>query len=177
MANFSIALEKVLDHEGNFSNDPVDSGEMTMSGISRNNWPDWDGWVIVDKFIKDHGIINNILIEAPRLYDKVCVFYQLNFWDKLKCNLIANQSVAESLFDYAVNTGIIHAVKIIQKCVGVPVDGIIGLITINAINAANSELLLYKMVNEKIKRYINICKKKPSQNKFLLGWITRSIII
>lgn len=41
MAEFNIAFQKTLTHEGGYVNDPEDSGGETYKGISRNNHKNW----------------------------------------------------------------------------------------------------------------------------------------
>jgi len=65
------------------------------------------------------------------------------------------------------------AAKAIQKLVGVKADGIIGNITLNAINNANPTLLFYRLFNARQNYYEEIVKRKPTNMKFLLGWYNR----
>jgi len=55
MAEFNIALQKTLAHEGGYSNDPNDMGGETYKGISRASHSVWKGWAIVDKYKKLSG--------------------------------------------------------------------------------------------------------------------------
>ena len=47
MAQFKIAFQKTLLHEGNYSNDPSDLGGETYKGIARNIHSSWSGWRII----------------------------------------------------------------------------------------------------------------------------------
>jgi lysozyme family protein len=89
---------------------------------------------------------------------------------------IANQYVAENIFDTAVNMGVRTASKLVQITLDVkPADGIIGPQTLKAINQANPEMFLAKFTLAKIARYANICNRNKSSRKFLLGWINRAL--
>ena len=48
MSDFNIAYAKTGHAEGGYANNPDDSGGETVQGISRNNFPKWRGWMIVD---------------------------------------------------------------------------------------------------------------------------------
>jgi len=37
------------------------------------------------------------------------------------------------------------------------------------------KLYMQNMRVEKVKRYLKICQKNPSQSKFLKGWVTRAV--
>lgn len=134
MANFTIALKKVLKNEGGYANNPNDAGGETYKGISRKNHPTWAGWISIDQIKKAHPRgFKTILEHTPELQDKVKDFYKRRFWDELCLDDCANQELANQAFDMAVNAGIKAGVKILQKVLGVPADGILGNVTKQAI--------------------------------------------
>lgn len=134
MANFTIALKKVLKNEGGYANNPNDAGGETYKGISRKNHPTWTGWVSIDQIKKAHPKgFKTILEHTSELQDKVKEFYKRRFWDELCLDTCGNQELANQAFDMAVNAGIKAGVKILQKVIGVPADGILGNVTKQAI--------------------------------------------
>lgn len=134
MANFTIALKKVLKNEGGYANNPNDAGGETYKGISRKNHPTWTGWISIDQIKKAHPRgFKTILEHTPELQDKVKDFYKRRFWDELCLDTCGNQELANQAFDMAVNTGVKAGVKILQKVLGIPADGILGDITKKAI--------------------------------------------
>ena len=155
MANFNIAIKKTLESEGGLSDNPNDSGKLTKFGISQKAYPDED--------------IANLTIE------RAIFLYKRDYWDKIKGDIIYSQSMAESLFDIAVNGGVVTAIKMAQTVLGITADGIIGPITIKSLNLADPELFLYKFAVTKIENYIDICKRKPSNRDFFFGWVIRAI--
>lgn len=134
MANFTIALKKTLKKEGGYANNPNDAGGETYKGISRKNHPTWTGWISIDQIKKAHPRgFKTILEHTPELQAKVEDFYKRNFWNQLYLDDCGNQELANQAFDMAVNAGIKAGVKILQKTIGVPADGILGEITKRAI--------------------------------------------
>ena len=134
MANFIIALKKVLKNEGGYANDPNDAGGETYKGISRKNHPTWAGWISIDQIKKAHPRgFKTILEHTPELQDKVKDFYKRRFWDELCLDTCGNQELANQAFDMAVNAGVKAGVKILQKVLGIPADGILGNVTKKAI--------------------------------------------
>jgi len=134
MANFIIALRKVLKNEGGYANDPDDAGGETYKGISRKNYPTWSGWTSIDQIKKYHPRGFKTILEGTKeLQDKVKEFYKRNFWDKLYLDDCANQELANQCFDMAINAGVKAGVKILQKTLGIPADGKLGSVTIAAI--------------------------------------------
>lgn len=134
MANFTIALKKVLKNEGGYANNPNDAGGETYKGISRKNHPTWTGWISIDQIKKAHPKgFKTILEHTPELQDKVKDFYKRRFWDELCLDTCGNQELANQAFDMAVNAGVKAGVKILQKVLGIPADGILGNVTKKAI--------------------------------------------
>lgn len=174
MANYKLAFDKLIKNEGGYVNDPKDPGGETYKGIARTRNPKWDGWPIVDKLKKQAGFIANLDANAE-LQQKVQTFYQLNYWNAVKGDLISNQDVAFSVFDFGVNAGIGTSVKLAQKVVGSGIDGVIGSDTINKINACDPKLFLNAFAVAKVRRYIAIVKNDADSKKFFYGWISRTV--
>ena len=174
MANFEDAFNKTLIHEGDYVNDPDDLGGETYKGIARNIHPGWIGWNTIDRH-KQQSDFPDSLKSDIHLPDEVRQFYKTEFWDKMKGDLIQNQLVAQSIFDFCVNSGVRTGVSIAQRVLEVTPDGIIGPITLNAINRFNPELFLALFTIAKIARYVHLVKIRPANRKFFFGWIRRSI--
>ena len=155
MADFEKAIDKVLINEGGYVDDPNDKGGETKYGISKRSYPSVD--------------IKNLTTDEAK------AIYKLDYWDRVKGDEIRSDLIAFELFDTAVNMGVRTASKLIQGCVGVHPDGIIGNKTLEAINSTDEELLLLRFKLAKVARYAYITKKRPANRKFLLGWINRTL--
>jgi lysozyme family protein len=182
MANYQKALEKVLVSEGGYSNDPEDPGKETYCGISRRYHPHWEGWKLLDKYKENIQIRNNQRFKAMTISSMVSHFYLKYFWKPLRCQDIENQSIAESLFDHAVNCGKKPAVRLLQElCVAhgmlIIIDGICGPITARSVNDLSkfSEDFPNKFIKERIDDYFQKCNKHPYKYKWLKGWAIRSL--
>lgn len=133
MANFKITFRKTCKWEGEYANDPDDTGGETYKGISRKHHPTWNGWKIIDKLKQEHPRgFKTKLKGNSELQAMVDDFYKRNYWNHLHLDDLANQELANQVFDTAVNCGIKTAVKIIQKVLGIPADGKLGPVTIEA---------------------------------------------
>jgi len=155
MANFNDAIEKTLINEGGYVNDPNDTGGETKYGISKRAYPNVD----IKNLTED---------EAKEIYKR-------DYWDKIQGDAIQSQLLAEELFDTSVNMGVRTASKLIQGCVGVHPDGVIGNKTLQAINYESEELILLRFKLAKIARYVRLANKRPQNRKFLRGWINRTL--
>lgn len=174
MAEFKIALLKVLSHEGGYGNDPEDPGGETYSGVARKMHSKWDGWTTIDMLKRASGFPANLDKDAD-LQEDITNFYRINFWDKINGDKIDNQFVAESIFDFAVNGGVRTSASLAQMVVGVKSDGVIGKDSIAAINAFDPEYFLSAFTVAKIARYVNIVKKRPVSRKYFYGWVVRAL--
>ncbi len=128
-SNFAEALQKVLAHEGGFSDHPLDPGGMTNLGVTRRVWEEWTG----------HPVTVRQMTELTPV--KVAPMYRRKYWDKVRGDELP-AGIDLVVFDAAVNSGPGRAAKWLQACVGVDVDGDIGPKTLAAINAFDSTQLI-----------------------------------
>ena len=172
MADFLEAYKETSGNEGGTSNNKVDRGGYTYRGISRKNWPYWEGWAVIDQ---GHT--------PPE--DMVQNFYLLNFWDRISLTAVINQKIANELFDTGVNMHPKIAITLLQRALNllnrnsalypdVPVDGILGAKTLSLTNSHPYPDALLKLLNGlQLARYVDICEKDPTQEEFLRGWLKR----
>ena len=106
---------------------------------------------------------------------QVELFYLYEFWLPLNGDLIANQVTADSIFDFAVNTGVKTTVLIVQTVIGTKADGIIGEQTLQKLNSLDFGYFQPAFTVAKISHYIAIIKKRPANKKYLYGWIIRAL--
>lgn len=174
MAEFNISLQKTLAHEGEYVNDPDDTGKETYRGISRANHGHWKGWLIIDRYKSQPNFPFNMANNLD-LDKQVELFYLYEFWLPLKGDLIANQTNADSIFDFAVNAGVKTSVELAQSIIGTKVDGIIGEKTLSKLNSLDFGYFQPAFTVSKIRHYIDIIKKRPVSKKYLYGWIIRAL--
>ena len=157
MADFDPAVAKTLIREGGarFTDNPDDRGGATKYGISQRAYPNLD--------------IANLSEDQAR------AIYKQDYWDRVSGDKLKSQAVAENIFDTAVNMGPTTATKLAQMILGVGIDGKLGQTTLDAINKLDEKAFLAEFTLAKVARYAAICKRDPTQSKFLLGWINRSL--
>ncbi len=163
MADFLPAFESMIRNEGGYVLHDVagDRGGMTYAGIARNMNPQWPGWALIDAK-RD--------VPAQMVRD----FYKAGYWDPIRGDDIQHQAIAQTIFDFAVNTGK-PARTLAQVVVGVTPDGSFGDKTVAALNAADPEKFVLAYAIAKAKRYVDIVMADRSQGKFLLGWMRRTV--
>jgi lysozyme family protein len=146
--NFDTAFDRLLGHEGTYSNDPADPGGETMWGISKRAYPDLD--------------------IAHLTRDEAKFIYLRDFWQKIHANELPG-AVAFQVFDFAVNSGIGTAVRYLQRALKVADDGYWGPITRAAVTQTNETDLLLRFNALRLDFYTRL-STWPSFGK---GWARR----
>jgi len=174
MANFKIALDLVFAHEGTYVNDPSDTGGETYKGVARSVWPKLALWKLVD-VMKNYATFPTNLDTNPGIQQSIENFYETEYWNKIRGNEITNQDIANSIFDFAVNSGVVTSIILAQNAVGTTPDGIIGHNTLDLFNTYDKSNFIIAFTLLKIVRYVHIVKKRPESRKYFYGWVCRSI--
>ena len=130
---------------------------------------------MVDKYKNKSGFPST-LDKDIEIQKQVELFYLYEFWLPLKADQIQNQLNADSIFDFSVNAGIVTCVQLAQCIIGgIDVDGIIGVQTLSKLNGVNPKHFQAAFTVGKIGYYIYIIKKRPSNKKYLYGWVIRAL--
>jgi lysozyme family protein len=182
MSRAELAIQRTLQAEGGYSNLSSDRGGRTYKGISEKNWPEWEGWKIIDKH---EPLKQGEVIADPQMDELVNDFYIINFWNPLQLAKFNSQEICNEIFDSAVNNGHKTAVMFLQEGLNLlnrnerdykdmPVDGIPGPVTISITNNfSNTQALLKTLNGLQFCRYKAICDKDPGQEVNFLGWLHR----
>lgn len=182
MANFDASYDKMLKLEFSSAKNALhkNKGETgyTFMGIYETAHPKWDGWKIIKNGLKEYG---NIELASVRLYQNeflrglVKNFYKAWFWDKAKLDNVIPYNQAHLIFCFGVNIGVKKAVQIAQRIVKVADDGIVGKITINALNSYSPLKFDSEYRQAMANYYRGLCDKNPKYLIFLNGWLNRIV--
>tara|TARA_Y100001970_G_scaffold293018_1_gene437231 strand:+ start:1456 stop:1932 length:477 start_codon:yes stop_codon:yes gene_type:complete len=151
---FEEIIEQVLEHEGGYVNDPDDPGGETKYGIAKKFNPDVD--------------IKNLTKEGAKE-----IYYE-KYWKPSKADQVPDR-LKHIYFDMVVNFGQGGAVRVLQQAAvsrghNIEVDGGIGPATIKAIqNVETDRVRAYRVL-----KFARIVIKRPTQEKFWLGWFRRA---
>lgn len=158
--NFDLAIDRILNHEGGYTINPVDRGNWTGGkigvgklkgtkyGISAMTYPMED--------------IKNLTIGRAK------EIYRRDFWDVLQADEL-HDGIAYQLLDFAVNSGIRNTIKAYQRALGVKDDGVFGPRSLVASEIVDETDQIMLLLAERLEFMANI----PSWKEFGRGWARR----
>lgn len=181
MSNIDEIIGHVLEVEGGYTHDELDSGGETNYGVTIST-------------AKAYGYFGNMKDLPVSLAKNI---YLNKYWIEPKFDQVntLSKSIAEELCDTGVNCGISFAKKSLQSSLNllnrqgndypdIVEDGDIGSATLSALatflikRGKEGEKVLVKVLNiMQGSRYIEITKSNPSQEKFFYGWVSNRVNI
>lgn len=164
---FERALPTILRCEGGYVDNPNDPGGATNFGVIQRTYDAW----------RDaHGLPRRPVREIER--DEVRAVYWQRYWLAARCDELPT-GVDLAHFDAAVNTGTRRAAKLLQRALGVAVDGVIGPVTLAAARSRDPIELVHDMLFRRLRFYADIARRRRSDGRdlkvFLPGWIIRVV--
>lgn len=159
MANHKILAPFIRYYEGGFVNDKDDPGGATNKGVTLTTFRSVFG---------KNKTVNDLKNITTAQWD---IIFKKYFWDKCKADQISNQSIANMFVDFAWHSGLGNAVPIMQKVAGLnKPDGIVGNITLNAINTYPNQKALFESLK---KARMDFLKGRKTWWKYGKGWTNR----
>lgn len=149
---FNQFINRVLSHEGGYVNHPQDPGGET-------------NWGITKRTAQANGY-NGSMRAMTR--EQAISIYRKAFWERYHADKMP-EAVAFQFFDACVNHGYGNAARMLQRAAGVPDDGIIGEISLKAINSLPENDLLLRFNAERLVFYT----KLGTFTSFGKGWVRR----
>lgn len=146
---FDQVFDKLIGHEGGYVFNPHDPGGETKFGISKRSYPHLD-------------IHSLTLADAKTIYKR-------DFWDRAQCDKLA-PDLALDLFDGAVNSGIGQSIRWLQRAVGVADDGVVGPLTLAAINREDDSSAIRARYNG---QRLDFMTRLSTWDVFGKGWARR----
>ena len=145
---FDEAFGILLGHEGGYVNNPADLGGETRWGISKRSYPAED-------------IPNITQARAAEIYRR-------DFWGPAGCDAIPD-ALKLDMFDCAVSSSVPEAIKLLQRAAGETPDGILGPLTLQAIQSVPTMRLCARFNGARLALLTGL----PTWPSFGRGWARR----
>lgn len=170
MADVKVLSPFILKWEGGFVNHPNDPGGATNMGVTLKTWKsqgyDKDG----------DGDIDVVDLKKITKEDATNMLKN-NYWNRWFADSISSQAVANILVDWVWLSGA-WGIKIPQRLLGVKDDGIVGYVTLNALNEtintkSKRDKFLKELYTARYQYINNIVRGNAKLAVFKKGWVNR----
>lgn len=159
-SNFKTCLTFTLKYEGGYVDHPQDPGGATNLGITIGVLRNWRGEAVTKSDVRALTVD-----EAGRIY-------RARYWDTVQGDKLP-PGVDLAVWDYAVNSGPARVAKALQKIVGVPQDGVIGMDTISAVHKMKPRDVINALCDER-QRFV---RRLGTYKSFGKGWERRILAV
>lgn len=156
MSRFHICAKRTAVAEGGYVNDPKDPGGPTMRGITQATLSGWLG--------RPASVAEVVAVTEELAHE----IYRANYWVPAGCDNLPI-GLDYCVFDFAINSGVSRAVKVMQRLVGVREDGIMGVQTLAAIDRSDLSLLIDRYQDARLA----FMKSLKIWGRFKNGWTKR----
>jgi lysozyme family protein len=154
--NFEKCFTLLLKSEGGFVNNPRDPGGMTNLGVTK---------VTFDRWTNGDADEQQMRALTP---DDVEPLYREWYWDGVRGDDLP-AGVDYFVFDFAVNSGIGTAIRMLQDAAGAVPDGKLGPVSMTAVLKQNPRDLILMLQTTRI----NYLRKISTWSTFGKGWTRR----
>lgn len=156
--NFQLSLKRVLVHEGGKVDHPKDPGGRTNQGVTQRTYNAYRTGQSLPR--------RDVFLMADQERDAI---YKLQYWDAIQGDKLP-VGVDYVLFDGAVNSGAGQSIKWLQRALGVKADGVIGQMTLAAVDAHPD---YDRLIGDIIERRFTFLAALKTWNTFGKGWTSR----
>lgn len=161
--NFKKAMVPLLKFEGGKVNDPDDPGGRTNKGVTQAVY---DGYRRRVKNLPVRSVYNMTDVEMMDIYKE-------QYWDPIMGDDLPD-GIDYCIYDAAVNSGTTQAAKWAQRACGhTPVDGHIGMATMNRLNMIDKNDTESGFIDNFSRQRLSFMRSLRTWSKFGNGWQRR----
>lgn len=161
--DYQNLITEIIRREGGdkYTNRPNDRGGPTKFGVTLATLSEWRGVKCTAQDVQ-----NLTEREAREIY-----FHR--YISQPKFDKIEHHVIREFVIDIGVNSGTGTAARTLQRAAGVKDDGVLGPITLSAVNKFDPKELLLRLVAERIVFLGRLITRAPNQAENAHGWMNR----
>lgn len=184
--DFDRAIIQVLAHEGGLGNDKNDRGGITNHGISFR--------FLKAAIVNDKDLFKRVDLNRNHILDSGDIIlmtkkdaehiYREEWWDKYGYGKITYYPLAAKVFDMAINMGPSRAGILLRRAtlsvipsMSVNNNSYLSekeIMLINRLENKDKEKIVRNLIYLSTEFYKTLAKNRPSQQKFLKGWLKRA---
>ncbi|MBR8464262.1 peptidoglycan domain protein [Campylobacter sp. faydin G-24] len=153
---------------------------LTYYGIYEGANPHWSHWSYIHDIIRQSpslSVASRTLYANKELEVAVYSLYKARYWDKMQLNRLHSQRMADELFIFGVNAGVLNAARLAQKLLGIKRDGIVGEATIKALNSYDEAKFNIEFDEAEIAFYSKLINANPKLKIYANGWRNRALAV
>lgn len=158
--DFDQAFERLRGHEGGFTQDTRDRGNWTGGEVGKGVCKGTKFGISAAAYPGED--IQNLTLERAK------ELYRRDYWGPAGCDGVP-PAVKFDLFDFAVNSGVRTAVKCLQRAVGETPDGILGPLTLQAVQSMPPLRLVARFNGARLMHLADV----PTWPAYGRGWARR----
>jgi len=153
-ANFAESLRRLLAHEGGYSNHPADPGGPTKFGITIGDYR---------RYIKPDATAADV---KAMPVEEAKQIYRARYWNAMRCGELP-AGVDYAVFDYAVNSGVARAGKVLRRVLGLGTGTVaVTSAVVDAAAKTSAQQLVIAICDERL----NFLKSLRTWPTFGAGW-------
>lgn len=159
-----VIIERILAREGGYVDHPEDRGGPTKFGVTRDTLERWRG---VSLSAQDVAQLSK---------DEAREILRFRFIVQPGFDHLDDDRLRAVVVDCGVHSGPKQAVLFLQRALDVEDDGLLGPVTLGAVNGLKPEgvpALVVRVLAQRMRFLANLVTKDPSQVAFLSGWTER----
>ena len=157
---FDEAFDRLIGHEGGWSDDPKDPGNWTGGRVNVGQLKGTKFGIAANTY-GDLDIQNLTLAQARGIYYR-------DWWLKAGADQL-DAAIVFQLWDFAVNAGMPTAVRALQRAARVADDGSIGPMTLRAVRAMAVTDVLMRFTAQRLRFYTSL----STWGTYGKGWTNR----
>lgn len=174
MTRLEAIMDGVLEREGGFVDNPADPGGATNFGITARTLGQWRGF-------KRNATVDEV--KALKAEEALQIYRDRYVVEPGFGNFSDRPLLQETLVDVAVNSGPSKAIKLLQRALEIPDDGILGPLTVNAARAQPEQRIAVRVCTERLRFLGRLISKNlddhdqdgiPDNTEFASGWLNRT---
>lgn len=159
-SRWTLCLAQILKHEGGYADHPADPGGATNMGITHKTLARWRG-------VEPWWDLPKAEVAALKRAEASAIYKAL-YWERCRASALP-AGVDLAVFDYAVNSGPVRAIRTLQALVGVVRDGFIGPVTLAAVRKRDPRAVIEAICDQRM----SFLQRLANWASFGRGWTSR----